>query len=442
MAYANYVMKLSDRTGRLSLSMAWWALFSGMFWLYIAVASASAVGVQDTLIGMGLSVITYGGINTVLSRYAARTGLTVHLFSRTLFGLLGSGLASLIFAATAIYYAVFEGSIIAVAFQSYFGGDMIMWYALVVLYAIPLAAGGVQNWLDKVNGYLLPVYIGGLVAVVVASTAIKGAPTNWIGEAATASVLPGWITAFLIYMGVWIMMMYTFDYARMGKEKDEKFHGRFTFGSFFYFFTFVVNGLVGIYIMSAWQLGATETGVVEAFVNSLGLFGVIVILVSQTRINSASYFLASNNLESLAGEFNVRVPRIVWVLFVAALAFLFMLTNVLSYLLKALAWQGVFVTAWVAIALVYIALHRNSASLPEVRRVGVRRFSGGALAWTTASVVGIALTEQTLLPLAAALAPVITVVLAGGLYYLSTKRETPPSISLEDGHEHFADALR
>jgi amino acid transporter len=127
---------------------------------------------------------------------------------------------------------------------------------------------------------------------------------------------------------------------------------------------------------------------------------------------------------------------------VAALAFLFMLTNVLSYLLKALAWQGVFVTAWVAIALVYIALHRNSPSLPEVRRVGVRRFSGGALAWTTASVVGIALTEQTLIPLAAALAPAITVVLAGGLYYLSTKRETPPSINFEDGHEHFADALR
>ena len=36
-----------------------------------------------------------------------------------------------------------------------------------------------------------------------------------------------------------------------------------------------------------------------------------------------------------------------------------MLTNVLSYLLKALAWQGVFVTAWVAIALVALYFNRR-----------------------------------------------------------------------------------
>lgn len=42
----------------------------------------------------------------------------MELFSRSLFGVLGFALATLIFAATTIYYAVFEGSIIAAAFQS------------------------------------------------------------------------------------------------------------------------------------------------------------------------------------------------------------------------------------------------------------------------------------------------------------------------------------
>lgn len=121
--------------------MAWWAVFSAMFWIYVAVASAGAVGVVDTIIGMVLTIVTYGAINLVLSRFAARTGLTVSLFSRSLFGLVGSALASLIFAATAIYYAVFEGSIIAVAFQQYFGGSMVIWYAVVVIYAVPLALG-------------------------------------------------------------------------------------------------------------------------------------------------------------------------------------------------------------------------------------------------------------------------------------------------------------
>jgi uncharacterized membrane protein YccC len=91
--------------------------------------------------------------------------------------------------------------------------------------------------------------------------------------------------------------------------------------------------------------------------------------------------------------------------------------------------------------LVYIAMHRKSTSLPEVRRARLRRVSGGALAWLVASVVGITLTEQSLFPIAAALAPVITVALAGGLFYLSAKREMPPSVDLEDGHEHLAEEL-
>ncbi len=74
--------------------MAWWALFSAMFWIYVAVASAGAVGLGNTLIGMALTVATYGVVNLVLSRYAARTGLTVELFSRSLFGILGSALAT------------------------------------------------------------------------------------------------------------------------------------------------------------------------------------------------------------------------------------------------------------------------------------------------------------------------------------------------------------
>ena len=429
--YSSYVLPPQQKARRWSLTMAWWALFSAMFWIYIAVASAGAVGVPNTIIGMVLTIATYGIINAILTKFAARTGLSVEEFSRTLFGLIGSALATLIFAATAIYYAVFEGSIIAVALESFFGGSRIMWYAIVVAYAIPLVAGGVHNWLDKLNGFLLPLYLGGLVAVVIAATAIRGIPTDWIGSAAAAAPMPGWITSYLIYMGVWVMMMYTFDYARLGKQQDEKFHASVSFGWVFYAFTFGLNGLVGIYIMSAWNLQATETGVVQAFMSSLGFFGLLVIFISQTRINTANYYLASLNLGAFAERvFKLRLPRFVWVLVSGAIAFLFMLTDVLSYLLKALAWQGVFVTAWVAVALVYIALNRNVLGhLPEVRPEKLKAVSPGAVAWLVASAVGIFLTEQTGSALAAQFAPVITVVLAAGLYYLAYRMQTPPSLT-------------
>lgn len=411
--------------------MAWWAVFSAMFWIYVAVASAGAVGVVNTIIGMVLTIMTYGAINLVLSRFAARTGLTVSLFSRTLFGRVGSALASLIFAATALYYAVFEGSIIAVAFHQYFGGSMVIWYAVVVIYAIPLALGGVQNWLDKLNGLLLPLYLAGLIAVVVAATMIKGVPTDWIGNAAASSTLPGWLTSYLIYMGVYIMMMYTFDYARLGRKRDEKFLGTVAFGWVFYAFTFGLNGLVGIYIMSAWKLEASETGVVQAFISSLGLVGLLVILISQTRINTANYFLASENLSAFASRvFRLDLPRFVWVIVCGALAFLLMLTDVLSYLLKALAWQGVFVTAWVAIALVFIGLNWKKQDLvPDIRPANLQAISPGAAAWVFASATGIALTEQTAWPIVAQLTPLITVALAAGVYYGAYKLSPPRMIS-------------
>ena len=108
------------RMGRLSLSMAWWAVCSAMFYIVVGASLALAYGARNAIFGMLLSVLCYGLINAVISRYAMRTGLSVALFSRVLFGSLGASLATLIFFSTAIYYAVFEGSVIA-AWLTVFG---------------------------------------------------------------------------------------------------------------------------------------------------------------------------------------------------------------------------------------------------------------------------------------------------------------------------------
>ncbi|MEW1934613.1 permease [Rhodococcus sp. NPDC079359] len=421
----------SVRVGRWSLTMAFWAMFSAMFWLYIAVASNAAVGTVNTLIGMVLTIATYGLINSILSRHAIKTGQTISLFSRGIFGSVGSGLAALLFAVTAIYYAVFEGSIIAVALQEYFGGNIKLWYLAVVVYAVPLVAGGVQNWLDKLNGILLPLYLLGLVAIIIGATVKQGYPTGWLNHTVAAGSLPGWLTSYLIYMGVWVMMMYTFEFARLGKRSDAKFHGRVTFGWVFYALTFGLNGLIGIYLVSAWGLDSTETGIVTAVISSLGFFGVLVIVISQTRINTANYYSASTNLQDLATLTTGKVtPRFVWVLVAGVLAYLFMLTDVLSYLLRALAWQGVFVTSWVAIALasLYFAQRRQPAAgegIDTSPRRGLSALGWPVLAWIVSSGIGIALTEQTALPVMAALAPIITVIVAVVLYVPAARRAVP-----------------
>ncbi|WP_159775293.1 purine-cytosine permease family protein [Streptomyces sp. HM190] len=427
--YSRHVVPETARSGRWSLAMAWWALFSAMFWLYIAVSVAQAVGSRDAVIGMVLSVGVYGLVNSVLTRHAVRNGLTVSLLSRRIFGNLGAAVAPLLFGATAVYYAVFEGSIIAVALQKYFApdSDIRLWYLVVVLYAMPLVIGGVQVWLDKLNGFLLPFYVIGLVYIVVAAGNAHGFSDGFlhIPSPGPASV-PGWLWAFCIYMGVWIMMMYTIDYARFGKKKDATFHGVVTFGYVFYAATFLANGLVGLFIMNTVYpgLAASEVGLVDATLEVSGFVGLVVIFVSQTRINTANYYLASTNLEAFAARYlRLRWPRLAWVGIAGALVYLLMLTDVLSYLLRALAWQGVAVVAWVAIALTHIAVApRDPHGLVEFRPGRVPAFLPGAWAILVATAVGIFITEEgTPGSWYVLTAPLITFALAAAVYAVALR---------------------
>ena len=51
---------------------------------------------------------------------------------------------------------------------------------LVVLYSVPLILGSVQHWLDKLNGVLLPVYLGGLLVAVGLSISRYGYQPQWL----------------------------------------------------------------------------------------------------------------------------------------------------------------------------------------------------------------------------------------------------------------------
>jgi hypothetical protein len=74
--------------------------------------------------------------------------------------------------------------------------------------------------------------------------------------------------------------------------------------------------------------------------------------------------------------------------------YLIMLTDVLSYILRALNWQGVFVVAWVGIALTHIALTYRRERLPEFRPGRVKSLTPAVAVWFAASAVGIYLVEQ------------------------------------------------
>jgi purine-cytosine permease-like protein len=453
--YALHVAPRTWRSQRVSLLMAWYAFASAMFWLIVGATVALSVGTVNTLIGLVLSVVVYSLIGIGISREAARTGISSALFSRALFGYLGASVAPFIIGATALYYAVFEGSIVAAVFHQYTGaGSIELWYAIVAAYSVPIVIGGVRTWLDKINGFLLPFYYIGLTVAVVWTIVEHGYSNDWLTAPPIHQVdlyAPGWVFAFTTYMGVWIMIPFTWDYARLAKTSDTTFHSRFTFGPLFYFLTLMVNAVVGIFL--AHSLAATETlselSAVQAIIGLTGIFGVALVWVSQTRINTANFYLASINAESFfARVFRLHFPRRVWVVIAGVAAFCLMLTDAVSYLLKALQWQGVVVVAWVAIALCYFAFarrDRRSAEHFEFRPGRVPAFNiVGLVAWFIASATGIILV-QTAGTFGATWSAPITFLIAAVLYsggrlltgerYVVLKRSHDPRTEVTDPWE-------
>ncbi|MDH4560803.1 allantoin permease [Pseudomonas sp. BN411] len=409
------------RMGKLSLTMAWWAVCSAMFYIVVGASLALAYGARNAIIGMLLSVVCYGVINAVISRFAVRSGLSVALFSRLLFGRLGASLATLIFFSTAIYYAVFEGSVIAVALNHLYPSLSYPLAALlVVLYSVPLIFGSVQNWLDKFNGVLLPFYLFGLLAAVALSISEYGYQPQWLDFGPVEPSATGWWDCFTAYMGVWVLMMFTFDYARFGKPEDARYHGRWNFGMPFYLVTFLLNGVAGIYLAASMPREGelSEVTVVMAILQLMGIWGLLFVWVTQTRINTANYYLATVNMQAFFGDLcQLRQSRVVWALVVGALVYGLMLADVFSWLLKALAWQGIFVVAWVAVALAHILSH--AAANPDAGHELPAFSARGLVAWCGASMLGLGLLQVGEPTVASFSAPLSFLVAFGTYWFMA-----------------------
>ncbi|GAA1747228.1 purine-cytosine permease family protein [Luedemannella helvata] len=428
--YSTHVVPFSARVGRWQLTMSFWSLLSAMVWLFYGALVASLYGTTNALIAIVLSVIVYSIVNALFASWGLRSGLNSTLLSRRMFGVVGASLTALLIAANTTYYAVFESSTLAVAFQTYFeAGDIKIWYLVVVVAMLPLMLGSVQTWMAKLNAILLPLYAVGIVAAVIVA-AVKYDNNDWWSFPGivpdVARSYPGWVLGFVLYMGIWLLMPSTVDFARFAKKQDETFHNVVTFGPVFYTWLFLANGLAGIFLVRAVLPNepAAEIGVVRAVLATLGFVGLVIIVASQARINSVNYYLASANWERLVtGLTGLRIPRLVWVVIVSAAVYLLMLTDVFSYLQTALNWQGVLLVGWVAVVLTHFVI------VPEDRRKGAEfrarrlpKVTWGLLAWLIASGIGIYLIEVDSAPAKlAGISQIVVFVVAAGLYAACTK---------------------
>ncbi|MGE6779748.1 purine-cytosine permease family protein [Vreelandella titanicae] len=395
--YSEQPVPAEGRMPRVNLMMAWWAVCSAIFYMVVAAAMARTYGTTNALIGIVLTVIAYGVVNGIISRYSVKTGLTVALFSKILFGHFGAVVATLIFFATALYYAVFEGYVMALVLSEWSGNmPMAVATGIVVVLGIALIFGSVQHWLDKFNGVLLPVYVIGMLIAVGMAMNEFGYPTGWLTRVPESGASPwGWLHTFAYYMGVWVLMMFTFDYARFGREKDVTFHSRITFGIPFYAMTFLFSGIVGILLDSMIPTdGLSEASIVLGLLELMGVGGLLLVWVTQSRINTANFYLATVNFESFVRKVTgVKMSKVVAGCLIGVIAYVLMMADVFAYILQALAYQGVFVVAWVGVALAHILSKTYQSRFKghiEIDNAYIPAFNPcGLLAWCSATIIGI-----------------------------------------------------
>lgn len=381
-----------------ALTMAWWALCSAMFYLVFAATLALNYGASNAIVGMAAAIVVFTLIGVITTRFCIRTGMSVAVFSQLLFGRFGGRFAIILLFLVAIYYAVFEGSVIAVAIQRYFP-VLEVWHAylIVVAYSIPLVFGGISRWLDKFNGYLLPFYALGLFVAVGLALTEYGYSNAWLSLGPDGGTLDGrWWSCFTSFMAIWVLMMYTMDYARFGKREDEKYHEKLTFGLPFYACTFFINGVIGIFLVATidMQEALSEITIVFAILKLMGFWGLLFIWISQTRINTANFQVATVNMQNFLTQVTgKRVSKVLTAIIVGIIVFLIMLTDIFSFILEALSFQAIFIVAWAGLALpAMISLMRKDYTKDQYRQLlGKQSLMGfpGVVIWCISSGCGL-----------------------------------------------------
>lgn len=425
-----------DRMSRGPLTMVWFSLCSAIFYLLLGATLATTFGTRNALIGTFLGVLALSGLGYIFSRYAIRSGQSCYLLSREVFGTLGASLATVIFAAIAIYYAVFESAVVAAAAVKVFSG-VNYWQAcaIIAIYSVALAVGSIQKWLDKLNAILLPIYVVGLVAVVAMAIHRFGYSHAWLDIPAANPTPAGWWYCFIAVFGMQLLMMITLDIGRFGKTEDIEHHSKLTFGFPFYVATFLVNMSVGIYLAASANMAeVSETAVIDVCLAVLGgPLGLLFIWVTQTRINTANFFLASSNLQAFIRDIiRFPIPRLACTLLVGVVVFAFTAaSDVLKYILIAVNYQAVILTAWVGVALAYITASANAA--PDASAaVETRTFIPRGLAsWFTGAAVGLAMMASG--GLIASFSVPVTLTITFSLYRLLGRSRVQPALVGEGG---------
>jgi purine-cytosine permease-like protein len=372
-------------------------------------------GGLTTILSMIIGTIIIGGAGFLFALLGSRYGLSSNLLSREIYGRYGSAIATFIYAFNYVMFFAFEGAIMIAAIHLFLP-DMPSWviYFVFTVVMILLAVYGIKL-MARFMWLTLPIYILGVVLLFAFHSKLGTLSlASWAGAGPRFNMgaLGGAVaTVFALIT----MSTQGADYGRMLKPGHIRI-GSLALGFGVMFVTFCLVTLLGSYVGTS--LGQTNPG--KYFVSTLGGFGLLVVLITQIRINIVNMYtgsLAYSNTLGMVGVKEKALVRPLAAMVVAVAGVLLVALGIFTHLLEVLTIEGLFIMAWGASVISYYWLAgRPAANTPEINPDRLRGFEPiGMITLVISLVVSIPLELNVLGPDLSVLAPFINIVLALGL---------------------------
>ncbi|TQL18967.1 cytosine permease [Streptomyces sp. SLBN-134] len=337
-------------------------------------------GAAATWLGLVISFCVLIVLALIVSRTAAREGLSSQLLSRgTGLGSVGSVLTTVIYAGTFVVYAGTEGQILASSIDLIWDLPDQIWFVAVGLVFLPMAWNGISS-MTKILTWTVPVYFVLLaVAIGIAWDRNDGMPSGLFtampegavgGVAGTIAVVAG------LAGTVGINPFEAADYNRFIRAAEFRRKAVIS----------VVLPYVLLFFLAI-PLGMFFTLITDSFAPSvyfvglLGLLpGVALAWISQIRVNLTNLHISSVTFTSASEAVGTsRLGRRFWLLVVIAASIALMWSDVLGNLNVFLEWTGIFLLAWVACVVADITVVRGLLKIVtgpvEYRSSHLRRYN-------------------------------------------------------------------
>lgn len=392
--FASARIPLTERRGHSSVFMILFGIVTAFFFLATGGSYFTTYGAAATWSGLAIGFVVLIMLAVVISRAASREGLTAELITRACgFGYAGTILTSTIYAVTFIFYTAIEGQILADAAGHLIPLPPIIWYTIAGLMFIPLLWKGTSQltWLMWLT---VPVYVILITLAIVNALDLNGGfPTEIFTAAA-----PGGLSSGVALSGVLAGLAGTIGLNPMEAADYNRYIHPKKFGTSFWVSLVLPYTLMFFVAMPLGMFFAAATGDANpagAFALLLGpLLAVVLAWISQIRINLTNIHLGSIALTSVSNRVTHSPnARRVWTAVICVAAIPLMAIDIVQYILPFLAFNGVFLLAWVGCVVADLLIVRRLLGIVPRELVfeqdRVRTFNPvGPIALLTAVIVG------------------------------------------------------